>query len=158
MQKYNAIHHKRIGGPGMVVEIDECHLHSRKYGVGRIEASELWWVFGGNCRQTHEMFAMVVENGKSDTLSKAVFENLESGSSIYSDGWKAYNMLSQMGLNYSHQMVNHSENFENLNDPDVNTNTLERSWRSLRENVPMQVGLDSVESYNDKFFFHNKNC
>ena len=30
MQKYNAIPHKRVGGQGMVVEIDECHLHSRK--------------------------------------------------------------------------------------------------------------------------------
>ena len=113
---------------------------------------------GGICRQTHEMFAMVVENRKSDTLSKAVFENVESGSSIYSDCWKAYNKLSQMGLNFNHQTVNHSQNFVNPNNPDVNTNTVERSWRSLRENVPMQVGLDSVESYIDKFlFFHNKN-
>ena len=94
MQKYNAIHHKRVGRQGMVVEIDECPLHSSPSGVGSIEAGELWWMFGGICRQTHEMFAMVVENRKSDTLSKAVFENVESGSSIYSDCWKAYNQLS----------------------------------------------------------------
>ena len=64
------------------------------------------------------MFAMVVENRKSDTLSNAVFENVESGSSIYSDCWKAYNKLSQMGLNFNHQTVNHSQNFVNPNDPD----------------------------------------
>ena len=78
--QYNQIHKKRIGGAGMVVEIDECHLHSRKYGVGRVESSELWWVFGGICRQTHEMFVVVVENRNQNTLSKAVFENIEKDS------------------------------------------------------------------------------
>ena len=48
MRQYNTIHKKRIGGTGLIVEIDECHLHSRKYGVGRIESSELWWVFGAS--------------------------------------------------------------------------------------------------------------
>ena len=63
-----------------------------------------------------------------------------------------------MGLNFNHQTVNHSQNFVNPNNPDVNTNTVERSWRSLRENVHVLVGLDSVESYIDTFlFFGNKN-
>ena len=64
-----------------------------------------------------------------------------------------------MRLNYTHVTVNHSENFVNPLDPDVYTNTIERAWRTLRENIPKQVGLDAVESYIQRFlFFHNANC
>ena len=44
--KNNRNNHVFIGVPGMTVERDECHLHSRKVNVGRIVASELWWVVG----------------------------------------------------------------------------------------------------------------
>ena len=75
MQQYNTTHKRLIGGVGMVVETDECHIHSRKYGVGRQEASEAWWVVGGICRQTHEMFVVVVEarggRGVAGTLDLA---------------------------------------------------------------------------------------
>ena len=50
MSLFNAKNMKRIGGSGLVVEIDECHLHSRKYGVGLLDASDLWWVFAGCLR------------------------------------------------------------------------------------------------------------
>ena len=82
----------------MIVEIDECHLHSRKYDVGRIEASELWWVFGGICRQTREMFVVIVENRNQNTLSKAVFENIQSDSIIYSDCWRGYRKQPNLSL------------------------------------------------------------
>ena len=153
MMQYNQIHKKRIGGAGMIVEIDECHLHSRKYDVGRIEASELWWVFGGICRQTREMFVVIVENRNQNTLSKAVFENIQSDSIIYSDCWRGYRKLSQMGLGFDRKTVNHSQNFVNPLDRDVYTNTVERAWRSLREDIPKQVGLDAVESYIARFMF-----
>ena len=36
-----------IGGPGIVVQIDESHLFTRKYHVGRVLKSEKFWIFGG---------------------------------------------------------------------------------------------------------------
>ena len=104
------------------------------------------------------MFVVIVENRDQNTLSKAVFENIESGSLIYSDCWRGYRKLSQMGLGFVHKTVNHSENFVSPADRDVYTNTVERAWRSLREEIPKQVGLDAVESYIERFlFFKNTN-
>ena len=159
MQQYNTTHKRLIGGVGMVVETDECHIHSRKYGVGRQEASEAWWVVGGICRQTHEMFVVVVEARDKDTLTKAVFENVRAGTTIYTDCWRGYCKLRQPDLGYTHKKVNHSKNFVNPDDPDVYTNTVERAWRTLRENIPLQAGLDNVESYIQKFlFFRHAGC
>ena len=156
---YNKKFKKRIGGPGTVVEIDECHLHSRKYGVGRIEDGDLWWVVGGICRQTSEMFAVVTDKRDRQSLSKIIFENVDSKSTIYTDCWRGYNKLEQMNLDYVHKTVNHSYNFVNPFDRDVYTNTVERSWRSLRDNIPYGVGLNEVESCIERFlFFHASRC
>ena len=153
---YNASVKKRIGGRGMVVEIDECHLHSRKYGVGRVEAGESWWVLGGICRQTSEMFIEIVFDRSQKKLSKIIFENVQSGTILDTDCWRGYNKLQSMNLNYTHNTVNHSQNFVSPEDPDVYTNTIERAWRSLRESIPMGAHLDEVESYIQMFlFFHH---
>ena len=37
----------KIGGPGKIVQIDESHMYTRKYNVGRILHSEQCWIFGG---------------------------------------------------------------------------------------------------------------
>jgi hypothetical protein len=47
---------KLIGGDGMILEVDECLLHKRKYYRGRILKSENIWVFGARCRETKETF------------------------------------------------------------------------------------------------------
>ena len=159
IQWYSKSVKKRIGGVGMVVEIDECHLHSRKYGVGRVEAGESWWVVGGVCRQTSEMFVEIVFDRSQDTLSKIIFENVESGTTIITDCWPGYNKLQRMNLNYTHQKVNHSQNFVSPEDRNIYTNTIERGWRSLREGIPMGVHLEEVESYIERFlFFHHTHC
>ena len=156
---YNASVKKRIGGQRMVVEIDECHLRSRKYGVGRVEAGELWWVLGGICRQTSEMFVEIVFDRSQNTLSKIIFENVQSGTIINTDCWSGYNKLQNMNLNYTHNKVNHSQNFVSPVDRSVYTNTIERAWRSLGESIPMGAHLDEVESYIQMFlFFHHTHC
>ena len=124
-----------------------------------MEASDLWWVFGGICRQTKEIFVVIVEDRSRNTLAKAIYENIDRGSFVYSDCWRAYRRLEELDIDLVHKTVNHSQHFVNRTEPDVYTNTIERSWRSLRENIPLQIGRDAVESYIEKFmFFHNAGC
>eukprot|EP00733_Pompholyxophrys_punicea_P001407 Pompholyxophrys_punicea_v1_NODE_692_length_1452_cov_33.509664.p2 type:complete len:137 gc:universal NODE_692_length_1452_cov_33.509664:490-900(+) len=48
----------KIGGSGMVVEIDESVFSKRKYNVGRARRNQ--WVFGGICRETKACFLVPV--------------------------------------------------------------------------------------------------
>ena len=155
----NQRHRQRIGGAGMTVEIDECKIRTRKYNVGRVVAGSKLWVVGGICRETRRMFAVITAVRDKDTLKKILFENVEKDSTIYTDCWRGYVDVEEMGLGFVHGTVNHTTNFVNPTDPDIYTNTVERSWRSLKEALPKQVGLEHVQSYIERFlFFHHAGC
>ena len=53
---------KKIGGPGLNVEIDESKFGKRKYKKGRVVEGS--WVFGGICRERPNQTFFVVEPRK----------------------------------------------------------------------------------------------
>ncbi|CAG2189290.1 unnamed protein product [Mytilus edulis] len=57
---------QKIGGPGLIVEIDEAKFGKRKYNRGRVVDGN--WVLGGICRETKEIFLMKVDKRDKDTL------------------------------------------------------------------------------------------
>ena len=118
-----------IGGVGYNVEIDESIVSKRKNNVGRL-LQEVW-VFGGVCRETHERFVLMVPNRNAATLLPIIQEMILPGSTIHSDGWAAYNNISQLPEGYTHKVVNHSQNFV---DPvtGCHTQTIERMWREVK--------------------------
>ncbi len=59
-------HPEKIGGPGIVVEIDESLVAKAKYGRGReVEAR---WVFGGYCSDQKKGFLQFVDEKDSNTI------------------------------------------------------------------------------------------
>ena len=113
---FNQRNHQRIGGAGMTVEVDECHIHTRKNNVGRTLCGEKWWVVGGICRETKRMFAVITNRRDKETLKKFIFENVEQNSTVYTDCWRGYVDIEQMGLGFVHGTVNHTTNFVNPNN------------------------------------------
>lgn len=71
---------------------------------------------------------------RSETLLGIIRDRIESGTTIISDCWKAYNCLSESG--FKHLTVNHSVNFV---DPSTKAhiNTVERLWREVKSKVPL---------------------
>jgi len=96
-------HPIKIGGPGTVVEIDESIKFKRKYNRGRIGADEQW-VFGGVERESGRIFMIEVPNRRADTLLPIIQEYILPGTTIISDGWAAYNAISELPENYVHQV------------------------------------------------------
>jgi transposase-like protein len=121
---------QKLGGPGVIVEIDEAKFGKRKYNRGRLITGK--WVFGGYERGTKKIFLVPVEDRTADTLLSCIKEWILPGTTIMSDKWKAYNCLSSE--NYKHLSVNHSINFV---DPDTGAHTqaIERTWREVRSNI-----------------------
>lgn len=118
-----------IGGPGIIVEIDESKFSKRKYNRGhRVEGS---WVLGGVERtETRKVFAVIVPDRSASTLLDVISRHVKEGSIIYTDLWKGYKQLNtELGL--EHFTVNHTLHFK---DPDsgVHTNTIEGSWNGMK--------------------------
>ncbi|XP_071576224.1 uncharacterized protein [Temnothorax nylanderi] len=122
---------EQIGGSNIVVEIDQAKFGRRKYHRGRLITGQ--WLFGGVERHTGRFFVVPVEQRSSQILIPNILRFIAPGTVIHSDCWRAYNELKN--YNYTHRVVNHSENFV---DPHtgVHTQNIERLWRDIRSVIP----------------------
>lgn len=143
-----------IGGPDVIVEIDETLMTKRKYHRGRLINER--WVFGGMERRTGGRvgrFAEFVPNRSQATLLAVIKRRIRQGTTIISDGWGAYRHLSQHG--YQHQVINHSQNFVDPRNHQVHTQGVENQWRQLKRwlrNKGTNLG-DDVSEYIDEWLY-----
>ena len=117
------------------VEIDETfiggkarfmHKHDRERkikgtgGMGKVAVMGLLERHGGEVR------VQVVQNRRRYCLDGIVRENVESGSSVYSDALRSYDKLND---EYIHQVIDHAEKYV---DGNVHTNSIENFWSLLK--------------------------
>ena len=88
------------------LEIDESLFAQKKYNNGPGQAVPEQWVFGGYDPNTKKGFLITVDARDADTFLPIIQEWVAPDTTIYSDQWRAYNNLQNIG--YNHQMVNHS--------------------------------------------------
>ena len=128
-----------IGGPGVIVELDEAKFSKQKYNKEVYREGQ--WVLGGVDRDTGKCFLLPCPNNKrdADTLLPLISRWILPGSVVYTDEWAAYNELTAAG--YTHHSVNHSIQFV---DPatGVNTNTQEGMWAHVKKTV---IGRNDLE-------------
>lgn len=67
-------------------------------------------MFGGIERTSKKRFFVEVEERDEETLIPLCLKYIKPGSVVYSDYWKVYNRLSDLG--YVHHTVNHSKHFK----------------------------------------------
>ena len=132
------------------VELDETFIGSRRIGriPGRHEtvfggALNLlinWFLLGIKCRSTGRIIIYHVPDKSAASLVPIILNHVPEGATIYSDKASMYvnnhrntSRLDELG--YEHYWVNHSETWVNEVSPDVHTNNIERTWRSLKGSI-----------------------
>ncbi|KAL3073740.1 hypothetical protein niasHT_039267 [Heterodera trifolii] len=92
-----------------------------------------WMVVGSSVGLTERLgvFMEVVEKRDAETLVPLIKKWIHPGSIVVSDYWRAYDCLGSHG--YKHLKVNHSINFVDKDDPTINTNRIESTWRHCKE-------------------------
>lgn len=115
----------KIGGEGMIVQVDEAVIGRRKYHRGRVLPSS--WVVG-LIDEAGEVRMEVALDRKARTLEDIILRNVTRGSIIHSDGWKGYSRLSSIG--YRHSVVVHGKEFVAADG--THTQAIESQWRQLR--------------------------
>lgn len=114
-----------IGGPGMIVQVDEALIGRRKYNRGR--AMEGTWVLGMIDSNGAVHFEICPHRDRV-TLHSVIQRSVRPGSDIHTDGWRAYQGLENLG--YDHHVVNHRNEFVAADG--THTQRIEAQWRALR--------------------------
>ena len=142
-------------GQRKIVEIDESLFFKSKYNRGR--RRERQWVFGGVERgESDNCFFVCVPDRTRGTLLSAIQDNIQPGSIIVSDEWRAYNDIPEIpDGDYIHWTVNHSVNFVNPNNPDAHTQTIENTWGRIKRSYRRLCGTSEqlFETYIFQFIF-----
>jgi transposase-like protein len=129
----------RVGGPGIVVEVDESKLARRLNNRGhRVNGA---WVIGGVERTPErKLFVTRVQNRNAETLQAAISSHVVEGSIVHTDGWRGYSFLNNDNR-YEHRVVNHSNTF--VSPDGTHTNTIEGTWSALKRRVPYRNRTES---------------
>jgi len=125
----------KIGGEGIIVEVDESKFGKRKNHRGHhVEGA---WVVGGIERTPErKFFVRVVERRDFETLVDVLADHLLPGTILHTDCWKGYLGIDEK-LQVEHRTVNHSRFFA---DPEsgVHTNSIEGKWAALKRKITLR--------------------
>lgn len=140
----------RIGGKKVVIEVDESKFGKRKYNRGRM-IDGVWVVGLVERTEQRKIILKKVKTKDKDTLSKIVKKYVKKGSKVFSDEWKGYVDVENMG--YTHRTVCHKRNYVNPVDG-THTNTIEGNWSGIKYNIPKRYRREkSIDFYLLRFMF-----
>jgi hypothetical protein len=145
-----------IGGPGIVVEVDESKFGKRKYHRGK-RVDGVWVVGGVERTPERRIFMVTVADRSETTLESIIHSYVAPGSIVNTDMWKAYTESIFEEIDCDHDVVNHSKHFK---DPTtgVHTNTIEGTWSGIKEKVKKRNrGHKFVNSELMRFIWDRQN-
>jgi transposase-like protein len=128
----------KLGGNGPI-EVDETHIgpkpqkmHRAKrlkvHGPDRKDTTAV--VMGMLDRESRQVRARVIPNVKRETLQNEILNQIEGGSTVYTDGAPAYDRLA--ARDYIHETVNHIEEYVR---GQVHTQGIENFWALLKRGL-----------------------
>lgn len=131
------------------VEVDETMIGGKRKGKrGRGAAGKT--VLFGMIEKDGDVMTKVVPDVRRKTLQPIIEANVEKGSEIHSDEWRAYTDLASKG--YEHETVNHAQG-EYVNG-DTYVNTIEGYWSRLKSSIKgthTHVSPKHLSSYSGEF-------
>ena len=117
----------KIGGKNVVVQIDETAVTRRKYNVGRLLKNQQYWIVGG-IDDEGGCFFELTKKRSSSVLETIILNNVEEESIIWTDKWRGYSRLNDIG--FFHETVCHKYSF--VSGTGVHTNKIEATWGGFK--------------------------
>jgi transposase-like protein len=153
----------KMGGYGPI-EVDETHIGPKPQKMHRTKRLKVHGpdrkdttatVMGMLDRESRQVRAMVVPNVKRETLQNKILNQIEGGSTVYTDGLPAYDHLDAQ--DYIHETVNHIEEYVR---GQVHTQGIENFWSLLKRGLRgtyVAVEPFHLDAYVDEQVFRYNN-
>lgn len=125
-----------------VVEVDESYFGARRIRgkrgkLKRGRGTKKIPVFGIFERRTNSVYTEIVSNCKKPTLQKIIEQRVSAGSVVYSDGWRGYSGLSDLG--YHHDVIRHGN--DEFARGAVHVNSIESFWSFAKRRLAKFNGV-----------------
>jgi hypothetical protein len=148
-----------IGGPNVIVQIDESKFNFNVKAHRGVAPSEAIWVFGivDTSFKPARGYMQVVAHRDRETLCEIIQRVVRPNSIIHSDEWMAYSNVSTLG--YEHGTVCHKYNFV-APLSGVHTQHVESYWNRQKLRVKRMKGLckNIMEEVLNEFMFFDWFC
>ena len=131
------------------VELDESYFGSRHQKGKRGRGAENKHIVFGIYKRNGKVFTEIVQNVKAKTLQAIIKGKVDFNSTIYTDGFKAYNSIVHIGYQ-KHYRIYHQDNYA-LGD--VHINGIEGFWGYAKVRLVKFRGLSK-----NTFYLHLKEC
>jgi len=149
------------GGP---VEVDETFIGPKPQKMHRARRLKMQSAAHGQTkaivmgmldRDSRQVRAKVVPSVRRDVLQREILGGIESGSTVYTDGYPAYDDLLLKG--YLHQVINHTKEYVR---GEVHTQCLDNFWSLLKRGLTgtyVAVEPFHLDRYVDEQVFRYNN-
>ena len=131
------------------IELDESYFGARRIRGKRGRGAAGKTPVFGVLKRDGNVYVEIVKNCSKDQLMPIIQGKILEGSTVYTDGWKAYDGLILNG--YDHYRVFHSAN--ELVRGKSHVNGIESFWSFSKRRLAKFNGLT-----DDNFIFHLKEC
>lgn len=138
------------------VEVDESLIGGAVRGGKRGWGAENKTCMFGMVERGGKIKVLIVPNRERETVFAEINQNIEKGTTVYTDEFKAYRTLA--GEGYIHDSVVHSK--YQWTKGDCSTNSIEGYWSNLKKSIRgthTKVSPKYLQLYLNEFSFrHNK--
>jgi transposase len=137
------------------VEVDETYVHPNPQRRSTAKAHNSQIVFGMVERGGRAKVRHVKSSGER-VLTPEIKDAVAPGSTVYSDGWRAYDKLDLHG--YPHGVVNHS--VHQYVAGRVHTQNVENFWSNMKRGIKgvyRHVDAQYLQAYADEYAFRYSN-
>jgi transposase-like protein len=144
-----------IGGPGIIVEVDETKLGRRKYHCGH-RVDGVWVIVGVERTADRRVFMVPVEDRSANTIREIIRAHVTPGSIVHTDGWRGYFGI-DVECSVIHRTVNHQEGFIDY-ETGVHTNVVEGTNFALKRKVPVRSRVkEGIVEHLSEFVWRRQN-
>ncbi|CAG8506120.1 2466_t:CDS:2, partial [Racocetra fulgida] len=98
-----------------------------------------------------------IDESKFRSGEKLIKTHVKPGSTIYTDSWKGYSELENMGMRFKHRRVNHKKPSKNQIIKRIHTQHIEGVWSGIKQNMlKRNMVKEKIENHLKEFSWRRK--
>ncbi|XP_060084565.1 uncharacterized protein LOC132563829 [Ylistrum balloti] len=146
-----------------IVEIDESLFGKKcKYNRGYRQSGVRVWIVGLVERASNKLVLYPVSDRTAETLETIIQRHVVVGATIYTDSWRGYDHLNDLGYNHFSLVhkIQFKKSYKNVDTGEiveVNTNTIEGAWKHAMDHFRKINGtsISNFESHLCEILWRN---